>query len=109
MDRVILCAANSYEQKYYLNPKFENLPDGIKDELKVTSVIFTEDNGGILTIGFDEDGFMFFETSASDFDYYFDEIGSGLIAKKIQREKLELWDALERYYQVFFLNEDNTI
>ena len=100
MDRVTLCASNSYEQKFYLNPEFDRLPQQIKDEIKITCVLFTEDNGGILTIGFDEDGLIYFETTASEYDYYYDEIGSGLTAKKIRNEKQELWDALERYFQV---------
>ena len=25
--KVVLCGANSYEEKYYLNPDFEQLPD----------------------------------------------------------------------------------
>ena len=25
-ERVVLCGANSYEEKYYLNPDFEQLP-----------------------------------------------------------------------------------
>ena len=28
-DKIVLCGANSYEEKYYLNPDFENLPTGI--------------------------------------------------------------------------------
>ena len=28
-DRVVLCGANSYEEKYYLNPDFEQLPQSI--------------------------------------------------------------------------------
>ena len=34
-DRIVLCAANSYEEKYYLNPAFEELPEDVKDELKI--------------------------------------------------------------------------
>ena len=26
-EEIVLCAANSYEQKYYLNPEFEMLPE----------------------------------------------------------------------------------
>ena len=31
-EEIVLCAANSYEQKYYLNPEFEMLPESIKQE-----------------------------------------------------------------------------
>ena len=34
-EEIVLCAANSYEQKYYLNPEFEMLPESIKQELNI--------------------------------------------------------------------------
>ena len=49
----ILCAVSKYEEKYYLNPDFNGLPDGIKDELQAMCVLFAEDIGGILTMEFD--------------------------------------------------------
>ena len=33
-EKVVLCGANSYTEKYYLNPDFEQLPESIKNELK---------------------------------------------------------------------------
>ena len=49
-DKVVLCGANSYEEKYYLNPRFSNLPKQIQDELKVMCVLYTNDVGGILLL-----------------------------------------------------------
>lgn len=43
---------------------------------------------------------------SEDDDYFFDEIGSVLKIKEIQREKQELLEALELYYKAFFLKED---
>ena len=65
-EKVVLCGANSYEEKYYLNPDFEQLPDDVKNELKIMCVLFTEDVGGILTLVFDEDGKLLLETSADE-------------------------------------------
>ena len=31
-DKIVLCGANSYEEKFYMNPDFDNLPQHIKDE-----------------------------------------------------------------------------
>ena len=55
-DKVVLCGANSYEEKYYLNPDFDRLPDHVKDELKIMCVLYVNDVGGILTLVFEEDG-----------------------------------------------------
>ena len=33
--RIVLCGANAYEQKYYFNPLFKQIPDSIKKELNI--------------------------------------------------------------------------
>ena len=104
--RVVLCVSNAYEQKYYLNEDFEGLPKSIRDELKIMCVLYTEDVGGILSLVFEEDGTLVFETNSDEGDLLYDEIGSVLKVKKLQSEKAELLEALELYYRVFFLNED---
>ena len=106
-EKVVLCGANSYEKKYYLNPDFEALPQEIQDELKILCVLYTEDVGGILTLVFEEDGTLCFEVTTEDFDPMFDEIGSKLKIKEIQQTKEELLRSLELYYKVFFLRRRN--
>ncbi len=105
-DKIILCGANSYEEKYYLNPDFDALPDGIKDELKIMCVLYVNDVGGILTLVYDEDGELNFEVTSEEFDPMFDDIGSRLKIKQIRQEKQDLLQALQLYYKVFFLGED---
>lgn len=105
-DRIVLCGANSYEEKYYLNPDFEQLPQRIKDELKIMCVLYVHDVGGILTLVFEEDGQLSLEVTSEEFDPTFDEIGSQLKMKEIQREKQELLEALQIFYKVFFLGEE---
>ncbi|WP_099469258.1 DUF6145 family protein [Konateibacter massiliensis] len=105
-DRVVLCGSNGYEKKFYINEDFETLPQGIKDELKIMCVLFTEEVGGILTLVYEEDGSLDLEVSFDEEDILYDEIGSGLKIKEIQRTKSELMESLEMFYKVFFLNED---
>lgn len=104
-ERVVLCGANSYEQKYYLNDMFQNLPESIKQELQILCVLYTEDVGGILTLEYDEEGNLEFQVTAAESDYLFDEIGSVLKIKQYQLEKRELLEALELYYRVFCLGQ----
>lgn len=104
--KVVLCGANSYEEKYYLNPDFEQLPDDVKNELKIMCVLYVHDVGGILTLVFEEGGELCFEVSTEEFDPMFDEIGSQLKIKQLQREKQDLLQALQLYYKVFFLGEE---
>ena len=105
-DRVVLCGANSYEEKYYLNPDFDQLPQSIKDELKIMCVLYVHDVGGILRLVFEDDGSLQLEVTSEEFDPTFDEIGSQLKIKEIQREKQELLEALQIFYKVFFLGEE---
>lgn len=105
-DKIVLCGANSYEEKYYLNPDFEQLPDKVKDKLKIMCVLYVHDVGGILTLVYEENGELCFEVSAEEGDPMFDEIGSHLKIKQLQREEEELLQALQMYYRIFFLGEE---
>ena len=105
-DKVVLCGANSYEQKYYFNEEFQSLPQSVKDELHIMCVLFTEDVGGILTMEYDEKGNLDFQVISEEGDYLFDEIGSVLRIKQIRKEKQDLLASLEMYYRVFFLGEE---
>lgn len=96
----VLCAANSYIQKYYFNPDFERLPQSIKDELKILCVSFTEAAGGVLTLEFDRDGHLQLLVQAADGDFYFDEIESGLRISTYQRNKAQLFSQLELFYRL---------
>ena len=105
-ENIVLCGASSYEQKYYFNPDFNSLPESIKQELQIMCVLYTEDIGGILTLEFDEDGNLQFKTEALDADAMYDEIGSVLKIRELQRTKVELLESLELYYKVAILGID---
>jgi hypothetical protein len=105
-EKVVLCGSSAYEKKFYINQDFEALPQGIREELQIMCVLFTEEVGGILTLVYDEEGHLNLEVSAEEEDILYDEIGSGLKIKEIQRTKAELMESLEMFYKVFFLNEE---
>ena len=75
---VVLCGANSYQQKYYFNKEFKRLPESIQQELQIMCVLFTEDIGGVLMLEFTPEGNLEFKVEADEGDYLFDEIGSEL-------------------------------
>lgn len=101
----ILCAASAYEEKYYLNPEFEGLPEAIKKELQIMCVLYTSDVGGILTLEYTDEGELLMQVTADEGDLLFDEIGSVLKIKQLQVDKQDLLEALELYYKVFFLQQ----
>ena len=105
-ENIILCGANSYQQKYYFNEKFKLLPENIKKELQIMCVLYTEDVGGIFMVVYNEDGELELKVEHASDDFAFDEIGSVLKIKELQRTKEELFESLELYYKVFFLGEE---
>ena len=102
---ITLCASNAYNKKFYLNEKFNGLPEAIKEELQIMCVLYTEDVGGVLELVFDEDANLEFRTSYEEGDYFYDEIGSVLKIKQYQNVKRELLESLETYYRIVFLGE----
>ena len=105
-EEVVLCGARAYEQKFYLNPEFETLPDSIQQELQIMCVLYTEDVGGVLMVVYDEQGNLELRVDHREDDFTFDEIGSVLKIKELQRTKSELFESLELFYKVFCLGED---
>ena len=105
-EEMVLCAASSYEQKYYLNPEFESLPEAVKQELQIMCVLYTADVGGVLLLVFDENGNLELKVEHNEGDFSFDEIGSVLKIKELQNTKEELFKSLEMYYKVFYLGEE---
>lgn len=105
-DEVVLCGSSAYTRKFYLNEDFENLPEQIKDDLKILCVLYTEDVGGILQLVFNEEGSLTFRTECEENDFMYDEIGSVLKIKQLQQTKKDLFEALEMFYKVFFLGEE---
>lgn len=102
----VLCGSSAYTKKYYLNEGFQSLPQGIKDELKIMCVLYTEDIGGTLTLGFDSEGNLQLWAACDEGDLLYDDIGSVLKIKQLQRDKQELFQSLEMFFKIFFLGED---
>lgn len=106
MANVVLCGANAYEQKYYFNQDFAKIPQSIQDELRIICVLFTQEVGGVFTIGFDEEGEVILETNADDDDITYDDISSGLLISEIRRNRQELFESLALFYRIVILKED---
>ena len=105
-NRIVLCGASAYEQKYYFNPIFEKIPKSIQDELRIICTLFTEEVGGVITLVFEEDGALSIDTEYAEDDFYYDEISSGLMVRKIKSTREELLESLVLYYRVFVKHED---
>lgn len=105
-EKIVLCGANAYEEKYYFNEQFNGIPQSIKDELRIICILYTQEVGGIFTIAFNEEGELIFETEADEYDITYDEVSSGLLIGEIRRNRAEILESLELFYRVFILKED---
>lgn len=105
-EKIVLCGANAYNQKYYFNEEFNSLPESVKKELQIMCVWFVQEVGGVLALEFDEDGNLELRTEAHEYDGSIDEIGSYLKIKQIREERRELLESLELYFRVFYLGMD---
>lgn len=105
MGRSVLAAANNREQKYYIEEKFGFLPEAIKEDLKKVCVYLAEKLNCTFLVGFEENGDLYFETIRHEDDLDFDDIGAELEIKRIQKEELELFRAIELWYVIFCTKE----
>ncbi len=104
--RIVLCGANAYEKKYYFNNKFDKIPENIKEELHIICVLFTEEVGGVFTIGFTPLGEVEMDAQKEEGDLLYDDIGAELLQKEIRRKKADMLKALSIYFKVTFLHQD---
>lgn len=99
-DGLVLCGASSYNKKFYFNEDFDLVPQQVKDELKIMCVLFTEEVGGTIQLIYDDEGNLEIVVDKEEDDILYDEIGSVLKVKQLQREKKELFESLETFYKV---------
>ena len=88
MEKQILAVASYEKQKYFIEPKFGALPEGIQKELKVMCVLTAQKLCCTFLVGFEREGDIYFETIKPEQCIDFDDIGAELEIKRIQeREK----------------------
>ncbi len=107
MSRQVIIASSSYEEKYYFNEEFKDLPEAVKEDLIKIAVSFVEEVGGTFNIGFDvEDNVeIYVEASADEEDILYDEIGSRLILGRIEKEYKEFFEALTKWYTMVYIKK----
>lgn len=97
-NNVVLCAANSYNQKFFMNPEYNNLPEDVLKELKIISVEYTEEIGGIFLMEFNADNKLVLKSMHEDGDVMFDEDNSRKKIDSIAEKYEALFTKLETYY-----------
>ncbi len=107
MKKTVLNAASCYNKKYFLNPDYNDMPEAVKNDIKTITVCLAEKLHCIFTIGFYEDGTLYFETAGTENDFDYDEIGAGLEIQKLEREQNELIKSLSLWYLYKIKNKNS--
>lgn len=100
MEKKLVVCVSPYQQKYYFEPEFNDIPDAIKEELKEAVAQMANKINGIISVGFNEECNLFIEQTAED-NVFVDEIGAALEIKRFQSEKQELIKSLKMWYMVY--------
>lgn len=100
MEREVLISVSPYVQKYYINEKFSDLPEDIKETLRAKLAVIAEKTRAIISLGFNEKGEIFIEYKYEDLSYM-DEIGVELRIKKFQQEEGELLKSIKVWYMIY--------
>lgn len=109
MDKVVLVSASCYNQKYFMNPDFNELPTEIRNALRVICITLAEKIHGIFSIGFYNDGSVFIEAVGDEVDHDYDDIGAKLEIERLKIEEKELIRTLALWYSVFKTTEGKKI
>ena len=100
MEREVLISVSPYVQKYYINEKFNDLPEDIKETLRAKLAVIAEKTRAIISLGFNEKVEIFIEYKYEDLSYM-DEIGVELRIKKFQQEEGELLKSIKVWYMIY--------
>ena len=96
---VVLCAANAYHQKYYLNPEYGNLPEDVQKELKLIAVDYVEEIGGVFLMSFNADQKLVLKSMHEEDDLRFDDAKAQQRIDALATRYEALFTKLETYYQ----------
>lgn len=100
MEKQIVISVSPYNHKYYFEPKFNDIPAEIKEELAEAIAAIAEKVNAIISVGFNEDGQIFIDQTADE-EIFVDEIGAALEIKRLQKDKAELLKSLQLWYMVY--------
>ena len=100
MNKELLISISPYVQKYYINEKFKDLPEDIKETLRAKLAVIAEKSNAIISLGFNESSDIYMEYKYEDLSYM-DEIGIELRMKKFQKEEEELLKAIKTWYIIY--------
>lgn len=100
MEKTVLAGASWEKQKYFYEPKYNAIPNAIKDELRNICVLTAEKLRCTFLMTFEKNGDLMFEVIKNEGDFNFDDIYAELLIKKLRSENKELINSLKLWYVI---------
>lgn len=109
MEKRILAAASFEQQKFFFEPEFKEMPENIKQEVKILCVTTAQKLSCTFSIGFYDDSEVFFEIIKPEDYIDFDDIGAELEIKELQRKEKEFIKSLSLWHTIYKTDEGKFI
>ncbi len=109
IDKMVISAASAYNEKYFINPELTSLPKEILDQIQILVVTLAQKTGGIVQMGYTDQGDLFFETTHEEDDFDYDDINAKLEVKRVEENNKQLLNGLIAYYKLFISEEGKDI
>lgn len=107
LENEILFTASAYTQKFYFNDLYKDLPIQIKKDLHEKMILFNKCVGGVVMMGFYDDGEIFIRVMGEENDFEYDEIFSALNVKEFEKVEREFLESLSNWYKYIFKIKNN--
>ncbi len=97
----IVMALNSADKKIFFEPHFDDMPSGLKEELKTGIIKLTDQVKGIIVVSFNESGHLIVEHQ----DAFPDEINVDYVINEFLNSKTQLLKSLKIWYLIYKTRE----
>ncbi len=107
MEENIIFCASKYKELFYFNELYKDLPTTVKKDLHEKAIILNKCIGGIVLIGFCDDGEVFIRAEHEENDFEYDEIFAALNVKEFEKIEREFLLSLSTWYNLVYKTKNN--
>ncbi len=102
MEENIIFCVSKYKELYYFNDLYKELPIPVKKDLHEKVITLNKCIGGIIIIGFYDDGEIFIRAEHEETDFEYDEIFAALNVKEFEKIEREFLLNLSKWYNLVY-------
>ena len=105
MGKLIIAAASYYNKKFYFNDLCKSMPKGVIAELSSVVKLAAESVKGIFSVGFYENGNIFFIAEGDENDLKYDEKNAKKITDNVMNENKELIKSIQIWHALYMTEQ----